>query len=114
MLTEIDAIISVCQFWIASNGTHTIMLLNRRQVGQGIEFWANGNLIGSTISSRSATSMFQGIHGFWILPLNSGPSDEFLPHKKRVRKLEVHVSYEEHKNVQLEETKPHQHCCVLV
>ena len=108
-LTASNTIDPFCQSWITNNGTHKIMLLNRQQ--EGCDFWLNGNLIGSSIPSRSA--VYQGLcTGFWILPLNSGPFDEFLPSSPRnrlTRNINVHVSYgehneEEHKRAQFEET----------
>ena len=105
-----------CQFWITNNGTHNIILSNKQQ--EGYEFWFDGNLIGSNISSHSVA--YQGLGtGFWILPLSSGPLDQFLlesPKFELMRKLNVHVSYrvhnEERKRAQFEKTKCH--FCVIV
>ena len=114
-LTAAKAINLFCQSWISNNRTHHIMLLNRQQ--EDCEFWLDGNLVGSDISSYCT---YQGLcTGFWILPLSSGPLDEFVsspPKKRLTRKLNVQVSYGEHneayKGAQFEEMKCH--FCVIV
>ena len=119
-LTAAKAIDLFCQSWIANKRTHKIMLLNRQQ--EGCEFWLDGNLIGS--SNPSCSAVYQGLcPSFWILPLNSGPYDEFLPWpphtnstNRITRKLNVYVSYgehnEEYKRAQVEETTC-QFCVVM-